>query len=60
MGLDRIDPLADDALDLRHRAGTLRPGVQDVPTDEVRPETGRGPEERVALRHPERVTVCAA
>ena len=49
--LDGIDALADDAVDLRDRTGSLGAGREDVAADQVRPETGRGPEERVALRH---------
>ena len=49
--LDGIDPLADHPLDLRDRPRTLRPRRDDVPPDQVRPETLRGAEERVALRH---------
>jgi hypothetical protein len=49
VGLDRVDPRADDPLDLGPGPG--RSGGGDLATDEVRPETGRGPEQRVALGH---------
>ena len=51
LGLDRVDPLADDAMDLRDRARALRAGRGHVASDEVRPQAGGGPGERVAFGH---------
>jgi hypothetical protein len=49
--LDRIDASTDDPPHLGHGTGTLRPRGEDVAPDEVRPQSRRGPMERVALRH---------
>src|SRR5687768_5814885 len=49
--LDGIDTLADHPMDLWNGTRSLGTCRDDVPTDQVRPETRRGPEERVALSH---------
>ena len=49
--LDRVDPLADDPMDLGHGARSLGTRRAHVPPDKVRPESSRGPEERVAFGH---------
>src|SRR6185312_17537651 len=49
--LDRVDPLPDDPLDLRHGSRTLGPCSHDVTTHEVWAEALRGPEERVTFGH---------
>ena len=52
LALAAMEPIARaDAVDLRDRTGSLGAGRQHVTANQVRPETGRGPEERVALRH---------
>ena len=49
--LDRGDLVADDTGHLRDGPGPAGPRRDDGPTDEVRPKTRRGPEERVAFGH---------
>src|SRR5687768_11865591 len=49
--LDGVDTLADHPMDLWNGTRSLGTCRDDVPTDEVRPETRCGPEKRVALRH---------
>ena len=49
--LDGRDLVADDPADLRHRSGTTGPRRTHLPAEQVRPQSGRRPKERVAFGH---------
>ena len=60
MGLDGVDALADDAVDLRDRPGSLDVRRGHVPPDEERPQAGGRPEQRVAFGHRGRSSALSA
>ena len=51
MGLDGVDAVTDEAVDLRDRSRTAGACRGHRPPDQERAQAGRGAEERVAFRH---------